>query len=75
MAKDFKDITFAIADEDEYHEHMKDLGLDDSGEEINIGCFDDKNRKYKMEPDDEFNEDSFKEFVEEFKAGKLFMSL
>ena len=70
VAKDFKDVTFAIASEEEYEDKLKDLGLDDSGEEINIGCFDDKGRKYKMEPDDEFSEDSLREFIEEFKAGK-----
>ena len=69
VAKDFKDVTFAIADEEEYEEQLKEFGLDDSGEEINVGCFDDKKRKYKMEPDDEFSEDSLREFLEEFKAG------
>ena len=36
-----------------------------------MGCFDDKNRKYRMEPDEEFSEDSLREFVENFKEGKL----
>lgn len=71
VAKDHRDITFAIANEDDFQDKLKDLGLDDSGEEINVGCFDDKGRRYRMDPEEEFSEDSFREFIEEFKAGKL----
>ena len=73
MANDHRDITFAIANEQDFTEQLKELGLDDSGEEINVGCFDDKNRKYKMEPDEEFSEDTLGEFVENFKEGKILL--
>lgn len=69
MAKDHRDITFAIANEADFEDKLKDLGLDDTGEEISVGCFDDKGRRYRMEPDEEFSEDSLREFIEEFKAG------
>jgi protein disulfide-isomerase A4 len=69
VAKDHRDITFAIANEEDFQDKLKDLGLDDSGEEISVGCFEEKGRRYRMEPDEEFSEDSFREFVEEFKAG------
>ena len=71
VANDHRDITFAIASEQDFEDQLKDFGLDDSGEEINVGCFDDKNRKYPMEPDEEFSEDSLREFVENFKEGEL----
>lgn len=71
VANDHRDITFAIASEQDFENELKDFGLDDSGEEINVGCFDDKNRKYRMEPDEEFDEDSLREFVENFKKGKM----
>lgn len=73
VANDHRDITFAIANEQDFEDQLKDLGLDDSGEEINVGCFDDENGKYRMEPDEEFNEDSLREFVENFKEGKLIL--
>ena len=72
VANDHRDITFAIANEQDFQAQLKDFGLDDSGEEINVGCFDDKNRKYPMEPDEEFSEDSLREFVESFKEGEFF---
>ncbi|PFX20618.1 Protein disulfide-isomerase A4 [Stylophora pistillata] len=71
VANDHRDITFAIASESDFENELKEFGLDDSGEEINVGCFDDKNRKYRMEPDDEFDEDSLREFVENFKNGNI----
>ena len=71
VANDHRDITFAIAQEEDFQDHLKDFGLDDSGEEINVGCFDDKNQKYPMEPDEEFSEDSLREFIENFKEGEL----
>ena len=39
VAKDYKDIKFAIANEEDYiGTMMKEVGLDDSPEEFNIGC-------------------------------------
>lgn len=70
MASEHRDITFAIADEAEFENDLKEFGLDDSGEEISVGCFDDLNRRYRMEPDEEFSEDSLRDFVEQFKEGK-----
>ena len=69
VAKEHRDITFAIAAEEDFQGDLKDLGLDESGEEINVGCFDEKGRRYKLEPEDEFNEDTLSEFIEDFKAG------
>ncbi|EDO32930.1 predicted protein [Nematostella vectensis] len=72
VAKDHRDITFAIANEEESEQELKDFGLAESGEEVNVGCFDKEGRKFRMDPDEEeFSEDSLREFVEEFKAGNL----
>ena len=71
VANNHRDVTFAIASEQDFEPDLKDLGLDESGEEVNVGCFDDKNRKYKMEPEDEFSEETLGEFIEDFKAGNL----
>ena len=70
VANDHRDVTFAIADEQSFMEELKDFALDDSGEEVNVGCFDDKDKKYRMDPDEEFDEDSLRDFVENFKEGK-----
>ena len=70
VANDHRDVTFAIADEQSFMEELKDFALDDSGEEVNVGCFDDKDKKYRMNPDEEFDEDSLRDFVENFKEGK-----
>ena len=69
VANDYPDFTFAIADEDEYSNRLKDFGLEDSGEDVNVALLDEKDRKYKM--DDEFNEDSLREFLDAYKNGEL----
>ena len=70
VAKEFKDIKFAIADDQEYATTtMKDFGLDDSGEEFNFGCF--KNgKKYGMEPMEEYDEDDIKDFLKKLQKGR-----
>ncbi|XP_038077413.1 protein disulfide-isomerase A4-like [Patiria miniata] len=68
--KEFKDLTFAIAEEDEFNDQLKQLELDDSGEEINIGLFTD-GKKYKMEPDEDFDSDMLREFIRAWRDDKL----
>lgn len=67
VANDYRDFTFVIADEDEYSERLKDFGLEDSGEDVNVGLLDEEERKYKME--DEFSEDSLRDFLDAYKNG------
>ena len=38
VAKDHRDIVFAVADEDEQAEMWKKFNLQDSGEDVNVGC-------------------------------------
>lgn len=70
VAKEFPDILFAVANEETSEEGLKDLGLSESGEDVNVGIYDSSGRRYAM-VDEEFNEDTLTEFVKDFLAGKL----
>ncbi|XP_075068821.1 protein disulfide-isomerase A4 [Mixophyes fleayi] len=70
VAKDFPEYTFAISNEDDYASELKDLGLSDSGEEVNVAILDANGKKYAKDPE-EFDSDSLSEFVIAFKKGKL----
>ncbi|XP_016339279.1 protein disulfide-isomerase A4-like [Sinocyclocheilus anshuiensis] len=70
VAKDFPEYTFAIADEEDYADELKSLGLSESGEEVNVGILGEEGKKYAMEPE-EFDSDVFRSFVMAFKKGKL----
>lgn len=68
VAKDFPEYTFAIADEEDYAEELKTLGLSDSGEEVNVGILADGGKKFAMEPE-EFDSEVLRDFVVAFKKG------
>ena len=68
VAHSYPDIQFAVADEESYAEKLKELGLAESGEDVNVGLFDKKGLKYAM--DDEFSEDSLQEFIDSCLKGK-----
>ncbi|XP_077365522.1 protein disulfide-isomerase A4 [Festucalex cinctus] len=70
VAHDFPEYTFAIADEEDYADELKSLGLSESGEEVNVAILADGGKKFAMEPDD-FDSDVLREFVVAFKKGKL----
>ncbi|XP_029445335.1 protein disulfide-isomerase A4 [Rhinatrema bivittatum] len=70
VAKDFPEYTFAIANEEDYSSELNDLGLGESGEEVNVAIQDIGNKKYAMEPE-EFDSDTLRDFVLAFKKGKL----
>uniref|UniRef100_A0A665WCE8 Protein disulfide-isomerase A4 n=1 Tax=Echeneis naucrates TaxID=173247 RepID=A0A665WCE8_ECHNA len=70
VANKFPEYTFAIADEEDYADELKSLGLSESGEEVNVGILADGGKKYAMDPD-EFDSDVLQEFVLAFKKGKL----
>jgi len=71
VANEMKDVTFAIANEDDFTEELKRVKLDDSPEEINVIIYDDDDRRYPMQPDEEFDEEVLTEFVEKYLAGKV----
>lgn len=68
VARDFPEYTFAIADEEDYAEELKSLGLSESGEEVNVGILADGGKKFAMEPE-EFDSEVLREFVVAFKKG------
>lgn len=70
VAKDFPEYTFAIADEEDYSDELKSLGLSESGEEVNVGILGEGGKKYAMEPE-EFDSDVLRSFVMAFKKGKV----
>ena len=69
MAKDFPEYTFAVADEEDFATEVKDLGLSESGEEVNAAILDEGGRKFAMEPDD-FDANALRSFVTAFKKGE-----
>ena len=68
MAKDFPEYTFAVADEEDFATELKDLGLSESGEEVNAAILDEGGRRFAMEPND-FDADALRDFVTAFKKG------
>ncbi|OXB68048.1 UNVERIFIED_CONTAM: hypothetical protein H355_007981 [Colinus virginianus] len=70
VAKDFPEYVFAVSDEEDYSSEIKDLGLLESGEDVNVAILDEGGKKYAMEPE-EFDSDSLRQFVLAFKKGKL----
>lgn len=74
VAKDFPEYTFAIADEEDYSDELKSLGLSESGEEVNVCILGEEGKKYAMEPE-EFDSDVLREFVQAFKKGEVVLDL
>ncbi|XP_062353661.1 protein disulfide-isomerase A4 isoform X3 [Cinclus cinclus] len=70
VAKDFPEYVFAVSDEEDYSSEIKDLGLLESGEDVNAAILDEGGKKYAMEPE-EFDSDVLRQFVLAFKKGKL----
>lgn len=70
MAKDFPEYVFAVSDEEDYSSEIKDLGLLESGEDVNAAILDEGGKKYAMEPE-EFDSDVLREFVLAFKKGTV----
>ena len=63
-------ITFAVSRESDFQDELKDLGLEDAGEDVNAGLFMTPKEKYSFAPDDEFESGLLEEFVEEVLDGK-----
>lgn len=70
MAKDFPEYVFAVSDEEDYSSEIKDLGLLESGEDVNVAILDEGGKKYAMEPE-EFDSDVLRQFVMAFKKGTV----
>lgn len=62
-------VIFAVADETENMELIKRFNLQDSGEDINVGCVG-KDKMFYAMPEDDFDEDVLEEFVDAVLSGK-----
>ncbi|CAF4734040.1 unnamed protein product, partial [Rotaria sp. Silwood1] len=72
VANNYKDkYTFAIADEEKLSSLLKEFGLEESGEDVNVGCYDLQGLKYRMEDNDEFTSESFEDFVNRLDKKKI----
>jgi len=71
IANKHPELTFAIADDVKMATDFSSFGFDDSGEEMNVGIYDDKNRKYAMEEMEEFDVDQIEEFLKKYNKGSL----
>jgi len=72
IAKHFTDsnLKFAISNEDAYEDELKALGLEDSGADVNVACYTDK-QKFRMEPVDDFESKDLAQFIEDLRTGKV----
>lgn len=72
IAKDYPAYRFAVSDEESFATELKDVGLADSGLDVNIVVFGKDNRRYVMNPDDfdEFTEENFRKFMKKLNEGK-----
>lgn len=68
VAKNHPDLLFAVANEENFEDRLKELGLSESGEDVNVGIYDEQGRRYAL-VDEEFSEDTLEEFVQDFKKG------
>ena len=48
---------------------FQNFGFEESGEEINIGILDAKDRKFPMEPMDSFDSDDVRQFLKDYEKG------
>ena len=43
------------------------MGFGETGEDVNVGCLKDKEVKYPMNMEDGFDEDTFADFIAQYK--------
>ena len=71
IAKDYSDLKFVIANEEDFKEVFSGMGFEDNGEELNIGVLGEGDRKYPMEAMEEWNSDEIRSFLDQLKKGEL----
>ncbi|KRZ77654.1 putative protein disulfide-isomerase A4 [Trichinella papuae] len=72
VAKDYPKYTFAISDEEEFQDELKEVKLDDSGLDVNVIVFGIDGRKFTLDPDeDDFSEDVFRKFMKNLNDGRI----
>jgi len=69
VAHNNPDILFAVADEVAHEARLKDAGLEETGNDVNIVFYDENDRRFPM--GEEFADDSLQEFVDDCNAGNV----
>jgi len=67
-------MSFAVADEEENSDLFHEFGFDDSSEEVNVGILGLKDRKYPMDPMEEYESDEVERFLKTFMKGIFIVS-
>ena len=72
VAKKFKgsNLKFAISNEEEFEDEIKALGLEDSGNDVNIGVYTEK-QKFRGNEDAEFSSEYLATYVEHLRTGRI----
>lgn len=73
VAKNYinSNLRFAISSEEEFENEIKGLGFEDSGADVNVGAFSNKQR-FRMEPtDDDFSSEDLAKFIDSLKRGLI----
>jgi len=73
IAKDHPNMSFAVADEEENLDLFNEFGFDDSSEEVNVGIIGPSDRKFPMEPMEEFDSGDIEKFLRKFMKGIHFI--
>uniref|UniRef100_A0A915JRW5 Thioredoxin domain-containing protein n=1 Tax=Romanomermis culicivorax TaxID=13658 RepID=A0A915JRW5_ROMCU len=71
VASKYPSYIFAISDDEEFKEELRQFHLDESPSDVNVIVFGEKKR-YRMDPEeyDEFNEETFAQFMKDLEAGE-----
>merc|ERR1739848_691569 len=72
VSKNFlgSNLKFAISSEDEYADEIQKLGFEDSGADVNVGCYTEK-QKFRMKVTNEFETEDLAAFIEDLRTGKV----
>lgn len=72
VAKHFKgsNLKFAISSEEEFEKEIASLGFEDSGNEINLGVYTEK-QKFRGDPEEEFSSEYLAEYIEKLRTGRV----
>jgi len=72
VAKHFlgSNLKFAISNEEEFETEIKALGLEDTGQDVSIGVYTEK-QKFRAEPEEEFSSQFLAEFIEKLRTGHI----
>jgi len=71
VAKDFPDVYFAVANEEDYADELEAVKLGDSGVDVNVVFYGEHRLKYRMDPVEDFDGSDLRSFVNQALDNKL----